>query len=144
MKTYCTTCGCHFPEDFQETMEPECTFWSSRGFPVEFENREKWLQEIWTAMFSVDADAMANECKVAITLLDLKAYTNIQAVDDGVNQFEEHVPGYKDWDDEKRKRFQKAWIYLCYDFPRLAFLFFVNSYIRNEVLRRNGAITEIS
>jgi len=110
MKTYCTTCGCHFPEDFQETMEPECTFWSSRGFPVEFENREKWLQEIWTAMFSVDADAMANECKVAITLLDLKAYTNIQAVDDGVNQFEEHVPGYKDWDDEKRKRFQKAWI----------------------------------
>lgn len=39
---------------------------------------------------------------------------------------------------QRLNRFQEALIYLCYDFPRLVFLFFVNSYIRDAILRRNG------
>jgi GT2 family glycosyltransferase len=34
-------------------------------------------------------------------------------------------------------RFKRGIISLCYDFPRLFFLFLVNSYVRNEVLKKN-------
>lgn len=115
MKFYCLPdCGCHFPEDFEETLAPGCTFWSSRGFPERFRNRDIWLKELWDAMCSVNFDAFANETGIACSSLDLKAFPgSIPMREDGegiINQFVEHVPGYEDWPDDKRRRFQKVWI----------------------------------
>lgn len=104
MKLHCKNCGCHFPDEFEETLEQECTFWKARGFPDDFP--EKYYRKIWDAMCSIPYDEIADETGICLTSLDLTARENV--VYSG-NEFEELVPGYKDWPDQKRKRFQKAW-----------------------------------
>ena len=117
MKVYCIpNCGCHFPEDFEDTFKPNCTFWPSRGYPPDFP--KKWLYKIWQGIFFIDYDLLAEETGFCITTPEMKAIPIPQSkgVKDkgGLDQFEQIVPGYKNWPDDKRRRFQKKWIAYSY------------------------------
>jgi hypothetical protein len=58
---------------------------------------------IWKWLFSLPIDEIGLKAK---TILNFSFYGLKW---DGENQFEEGVEGYKDWTDEERKAFQKAY-----------------------------------
>jgi len=97
MKFFCSDCGCHFPDEFEETLK--CTFWERRGLANLDPKRKK---EIWDFVNSFNTDKFAEETGISINI-DLfgQRYT--------INEFERDVPNYKDWNDETRKEFQKDW-----------------------------------
>lgn len=96
MKILCPTHGVHFPEDFR----PRCPVWQLWGLnSLKKENKRK----VWDWMFALDIDAIAIEEKVAID-------NQIRGIPiKEANWFAENVPGYKQWSDNKRKRFQEQW-----------------------------------
>ena len=100
MKIQCRICGCHFDDDFEETMSPECSMWADRGFHNV--SREHKLA-MWNMYFSVPVDAIADDSGVIVSL-DMRAYPN-RAYEG--NEFEANVPSYKLMTDRQKRDFQK-------------------------------------
>jgi len=111
MKMHCTTCGCHFDNDFFETLKPECTLWEQRGFTRDMATEHK--RAIWDAYFSVPVDAIADDTGV-ITDVQIRATPEMTYT---VNQFELMVLGYKDWEDQEKRNFQKRYWKFYYNQP---------------------------
>ena len=58
MKAFCNKCGCHFPEEFKETLKPTCNWWGDRGasnLPKE------WKKKIWDWQFGINVDQLFGE-----------------------------------------------------------------------------------
>lgn len=101
MKIHCRTCGCHFDDDFEETLSPECKLWEHRGFHSDMSVEHK--RALWDAYFSVPVDEIADETGV-ITQIDLRATPGMTY---SVNEFEAYVPGYRHMTDRQKRDFQK-------------------------------------
>lgn len=101
MKIQCRTCGCHFDDDFEETMRPECGMWSDRGFHRGVSREHKLA--MWNMYFSVPVDAIADDSGVIVSL-DMRAYPN--KTYEG-NEFEANVPSYRSMTDRQKRDFQK-------------------------------------
>lgn len=113
MKVLCPTCGLHWEEDFEETLEDNCQLWRSRGFPSTFKTSPEMiplLKELWKAYFSIDFDRYSEKYGVVVSggALNFYSYSDKDSSGQTINWYEENVPGYKEWDDAKRRRFQKA------------------------------------
>ena len=103
MKVFCPTCGCHFPDEFDDTLRETCGWWEDRGFPASFPNR--YREQIWKAVFgAIDADIIRAETGVSVTI-NFGAIVN----DEGHITLEEQIPGYRDWDEQKRRAFQRRY-----------------------------------
>lgn len=111
MKMHCKSCGCHFDDDFEETLSDECNMWIERGWSPDMSVEHK--RAIWDAFFSVPVDEIAEETGV-VTDLQFRGSSTIGYV---FNQFEAYVPGYKDWTDREKRDFQKRLFKFRYNQP---------------------------
>lgn len=111
MKIHCKTCGCHFDDDFEETLQPECRMWEERGFSPDMSLEHK--RAIWDAYFSIPVDEIADATSV-ITNIDIRATPGISY---GGNQFEAFVPGYAYLEDKQKREFQKRLFKFRYNQP---------------------------
>jgi len=112
MKVFCKSCGCHFPEDFEETRAESCSYWPGIGLPKQaLENNLEICKKFWDYNFAFDYDAAADRTGIMFSMgkpsVSPKVYVE--------NEFERDIPGYKDWPDDKRRRFQKAWFKKYYE-----------------------------
>lgn len=112
MKMHCKSCGCHFDDDFEETLEPECTMWKERGFAPNTTESHKRI--MWNAYFSMPVDAIAEETGVVLTF-DFRATPGLKYTQ---NEFMAHVPGYDEWTDRERRDFQKRYFKFYYNQPK--------------------------
>lgn len=111
MKIHCRSCGCHFDDDFEETLQPECNMWRERGFHPEMSVEHK--RAIWDSYFGVPVDEIADETSV-VTNIDIRATPGMSY--DG-NQFEAIVPGYVYMTDRQKRDFQKCLFKFRYNQP---------------------------
>lgn len=98
MKILCPTCGCHFPEEFDETLKVTCNFWGQRGasnMPIE------WKKKIWDWQFSFDFDELAGATGIQlISIWELKP-VEVQ------NTFAAQVDGWDKMTDQERRAYEK-------------------------------------
>lgn len=109
MKIHCRSCGCHFDNDFEETLQPECGMWLERGFSPMMTVEHK--KALWDAYFSVPVDAIADDTGV-VTTIEMRGAPNMLYTG---NQWEVMVPGYADWPDQHKRNFQKAYFKWYYN-----------------------------
>jgi hypothetical protein len=126
MKMHCRTCGCHFDDDFEETLKPECGMWRERGFSDDMSEEHK--RAIFDAFFSVPVDEIADATGV-VTDIQIKAFPGMNY---SGNQFEEMVPGYLYMTDRERRDFQKRY-----------FKFYYNENPRDRMLRQLEVMGEL-
>lgn len=91
-------CGCHFPEDFKDTLKPTCNFWGDRGggnIPVE------WKRKVWDWQFSINYDQL-----FADTGMQLTTSWGFNTVDIA-DTFKTKVPGWDKMPDAKRRLYEK-------------------------------------
>lgn len=112
MKLHCRTCGCHFDDDFEETLQPECNLWTDRGFSKDMSVEHK--RAIWDAYFSVPVDEIADQTGV-VTQIDFKAHAGMSY---SFNEFEAFVPHYRFMTDAQKRIFQKALFKFIYNQPK--------------------------
>ncbi len=101
MKLHCRTCGCHFDDDFEETLTEECGLWVERGFSKDMSVEHK--RALFDAFFSVPVDEIADDTGV-VTDIQLKGYKGLTYNRD---LFEQMVPGYVYMSDREKRDFQK-------------------------------------
>lgn len=98
MKILCTNCGCHFPEEFKETLEPKCNFWGSVGaanLPV------VWKEKIWNWSFDFNFDQLAGETGVQLFhSWGLAPYIK-------QDTFEHKIKGWSKMTDTERRKYEK-------------------------------------
>jgi len=116
MKMQCRSCGCHFDDDFEETLQPECTMWVDRGFSPDMSTEHK--RALFNAFFSVPVDEIA-DATGAITSVELKATPGMEYTQ---NEFEAYVPGYVDWTDQEKRKFQKRLFKFRYNQPKADYM----------------------
>jgi len=95
LKIECPICGLHFQDEYKKSLK--CGFWKAKGYPADFPRRYKY--KLWKWFFSLPADEILSKFGLAINLrLDCKK--------DPSSSWTNMIKEYKDWDDEKRRRFQ--------------------------------------
>ncbi len=99
MKVFCKDDGCHFPEEFEDSLK--CSFWTQRGLSSLSNEYKKIL---WDWGFALPYDEILLKENIQ---LSVSWYGEIPSQPG--NQFENEVPGYKKWDDKKRRKFQKGY-----------------------------------
>ena len=109
MKIHCKTCGCHFDDDFEETLSDECGLWVERGFRDSMSVEHK--RALFDAYFSIPVDEIGDETGV-ITSIDVRGTPGMSYT---FNQFEAYVPGYKYMTDRQRRDLQKAMFKFSYN-----------------------------
>lgn len=107
MKLQCRSCGCHFDDDFEETLLDGCRAWKDRGLDALSAEHKR---AIWDAYFSIPVDEIADDTGVMVDL-QIRATRGTYPG----NQFEEFVPGYKYMTDRERRIFQKAYFSFVYN-----------------------------
>ena len=108
---HCKTCGCHFDDDFEETLEPECTMWKAKGFSKSMSVEHK--RALWDAFFAIPVDEIADATGV---ITEIKLSGNPSLTYTG-NQFEEFVYGYGLMTDREKRDFQKRLFKFQYNQP---------------------------
>lgn len=96
-KVQCKTCGSHFPDEFETTVGPHCTFWEQHGFPKDFPL--KYKKQIWEWYFAIPVDEIAFREHVALRIA-------FDAVHFAQDDFGEHVKDYLKLTEEQRHQFQ--------------------------------------
>lgn len=112
MKMHCKTCGCHFDDDFEETLEPECGMWVEKGFSQDMSVEHK--RTLFDIFFSIPVDAIADETGI-LTQIDFHGLQNMTY--EG-NQFEAYVPGYGALTDHEKRQLQKRMFKFYYNRPQ--------------------------
>jgi hypothetical protein len=98
MKAFCKTCTLHFVDEFEVTMKPPCNYWGDLGLT----NLQSDLKKkVWDWLFLMPTDEISILANLSLGI-SIKA---VPILDE--DRFEMRIPGYKDWSDDKRKRFQK-------------------------------------
>jgi hypothetical protein len=103
MKILCKECGCHFPEEFEFTLKPECHLWDTYGLSAVSVFDKKIL---WDHMFGLDCDYFANTYA-----LDIRFFMDVQPYQDA-NKFEKQVLVWKDMDDAQRRDYERQYFKL--------------------------------
>lgn len=98
MKILCVDCGCHFHNDFKESLQ--CSFWERRGLG---KLPKKYKRIMWDWVFSLPVDMLGMRAKVAIHL----SFYGTRY--DGKNQWEKSVEGYGKMTDKERRAYQKLY-----------------------------------
>ena len=100
MKAYCTFCGCHFPDEFEKTLEPPCNFWGEHGLS----NVSKGIKkEIWDWLFSAPIDKLNVMYKMS---MPIKFNAVPMAVGAG---FDSIVSNWSDLTEKEKQDFQRLW-----------------------------------
>lgn len=98
MKIQCQTCGCHFSEDFPETLTPTCNFWGDYklgNIPEDFK------QKIWDWLFACPVTEM--EDSIGMSLI-MSFYGQPLRSE---QKFESFVEGWETMSPADRKKYQK-------------------------------------
>lgn len=99
MKMTCRTCGVHFQEDFEKTLTDKCDFWGASVGNLLSKLPEKYKKLIWDWMFSLPIDEISENTGIEISpSIDSRPYLG--------NIYERFVPGYAEWPEDKKKKFQ--------------------------------------
>jgi hypothetical protein len=99
MKAFCSSCGCHFPDEFEDTLQSWCGYWWNNGL---FELPKKYKKMIWDWQFSLPVDEIAKKTGIILHYSFSVSKNKYKE-----NEFERNVKYYKNWPDKKRKEFQK-------------------------------------
>lgn len=100
MKQICLSCGCHFPEEFLDTLKPGCTYWKMRNcesLPTE----DKRL--IWDWQFSIDWDHFLTAYGMAASMSFTMYRHNPKHL------FINQVPERKEMSDTQRRDYEKRY-----------------------------------
>ena len=100
MKMPCNQCGCHFPQDFDETFSAPCNIWGDMGasnLPDDYKKR------IWDWFFTLPADEMGLKFSLGVSVLI--NFVPIQPE----SMFENRIPGYSELDEAEKQAVQKKW-----------------------------------
>lgn len=98
MKIYCPSHGCHFPQQFEETMKSSCGLWKSLGLD---DLPRKYRRHIWGWYFSLKSDEIF-----------LKTGIGLRVALDGsteVVDWEAIKPGYSRMTERARQEFQRSY-----------------------------------
>lgn len=98
MKINCLACGCHFPQDFEDTFKPPCNLWGDMGIA---NLPEDYKRRIWDWYFSIPVDEIAVKFNVGISIA-IRGF-----VIEPETLFENVIPGYNELPEEDRQRVQK-------------------------------------
>jgi len=99
MKTSCSSCGCHFPDEFEDTLRSWCSYWWDNNL---YELSKKYKRIVWDWLFSLNVDEIVTKSGIIVNISiggEKKKYEK--------NEFEENIKSYKNWPDKKRRQFQK-------------------------------------
>lgn len=100
MKAYCKFCGCHFPQDFEKTLEPPCNFWGEHGLSnIDVEVK----REMWDWLFSAPVDKLN-----VLYKMDLPITFNANPMVSG-GAFEDIVVNWNEMTEEEQQEFQRSW-----------------------------------
>lgn len=100
MKAYCKFCGCHFPDEFEKTLEAPCNFWGEHGLANVGKEVKK---ELWEWLFSAPIDKLNVLYKI-----DMPITFNAVPMLSG-NAFEDIVVNWKELTEEEKQEFQRHW-----------------------------------
>lgn len=100
IKAYCKFCGCHFPQDFEDTLKAPCNFWGEHGLSNVAVEIKK---EIWDWLFSAPIDKLN-----ILHNLDMPITFNAVPVGKGM-KFEDFVVNWSALNEEERQEFQRDW-----------------------------------
>lgn len=109
MKIHCKTCGCHFDDDFEETLSDECGMWVERGFKDDMSVEHK--RALFNTFFALPVDEIAQETGVVVSI-DMRGTPGMTY---SFNQFEAYVPGYGYMTDKEKRQLQKAMFKFSYN-----------------------------
>lgn len=110
MKMHCQSCGCHFDNDFEETLEPDCTLWQQKGLDALSTEHKR---AVWNTYFSLPVDDIADHTGT-IVQIEIRGMAGRTY---SCNEFEQYVPGYAYMDDDARRKFQKRLFKFVYNQP---------------------------
>lgn len=97
MKVICPDCGCHFDNEFKDSLK--CSFWQRKGLG---DVPKKYKKIIWDWLFALPYDEMANTTHTALIV-------SIYGHPHKGNDWSKMVEGYDTWTDEERRKFQKLY-----------------------------------
>lgn len=97
MKAICPDCGCHFPDEFEQSLK--CSFWHRKGLD---KLPKKYKKVVWDWLFSLPCDELADKGHFALSV-QLFGYPYKG------NQWSEKIEGYDNWTEEERRKYQKLY-----------------------------------
>ena len=100
MKVACTSCGCHFPEDFEDTMKPPCNYWGDLkmgNLPDDYKER------LWKWEFELPADEIAIKFGLSINMVLTAKPVEFREGNDWTKIF----PDYNKLSIDEQKSFQR-------------------------------------
>ena len=100
MKVICKNCGCHFPEDFEETLKMPCNYWGDKGLAnLPIKDKKKFWKWLFTAPF----DEFLVKYNISIGM-ELNSYFVTERV-----KFEDIVENWNELLEEDKKKFQREY-----------------------------------
>ena len=100
MKTYCASCGAHFPHEFEQTLKKKCTFWKEHGLQKVSSDQKRLLWD-WLFSFNMDEFAIKNQVSISFEFHGQPYEGNI---------YDKLLPKYKTLPDTERQAFQKSFV----------------------------------
>jgi hypothetical protein len=99
MKALCYDCGCHFDDEFEDTLK--CTFWKRKRL---HRIAKKYKKQIWDWFFSFPHDEFAIITKHLLVTSWYGAATKYKG-----NEFCEVFPSYEQLSDKERRDLQRQY-----------------------------------
>lgn len=100
MKVQCSQHGCHFPQEFEQTLQPDCPYWHVMGASgMSIESRRK----IWDWLFSMPADEIFITDNLQFSFSMSFSRTQVGTT------FKEMVPGWEEMKEADRQLFEKEY-----------------------------------
>lgn len=100
MKTSCPSCGCHFGDEFDQTLKPGCDYWQACGGSGLSDESKKI---VWDWIFAMPADYLSIKEQIS-----LGCAISFNPIMPGV-EFKQIVPGWDKMREEDRRKFQREY-----------------------------------
>lgn len=100
MKVICSQCGCHFKNNFDDTLKMPCNYWGDKGLAnLPIKDRKR----LWNWIFSAGFDELMIKYNLGIEF-NFKAFQILDKV-----KFESIVENWNELTEEGRQKFQKEY-----------------------------------
>lgn len=132
MKAFCNTCGCHFPEEFKDTLKPTCNWWGDRGAS---NVPEEWKKKIWEWQFGVNVDQFLVETGLSLN------FSLGFTVPNKSDTFEAQVEGWSKMTDKERRNYEKEHFRKLWREPKKSTTIDLKTLTEDQLVNLGSAIT---